>query len=425
MKRILLFALLSAFVTGTALSQETIVRGRVIDKVTRLPVIAANLVLPDGSGTYSMDEGRFKLTIQEFPVLIRISHISYGSTELTLNYAPKSELVIELEEVVGEIGEVQITAKRLRILTEKDDFSIQDYAFDNENLWLLGYTNNQGSRGKLWLSNWFGDTIASVPVKGAESLYRDVFGNVHLVLRDSVYQVYAENRKILFPYSADHDEFFRVMGPVTAGFAGKLVYTDIDLWNQRAKVFYRDAVQSGPQYLTVVEDYEGHLDKRLEYKVGSMWVSLGAKYPVMNGTKVSEIVNNPVRVPLFTWRDTLFVINQYEDSLLSYGPDGKFKRAVAFNYCRNQLLNGIDGGVLYKRIAVLADPVGRGLYLQEHYKTRWTLLPLNTATGQIGARVMLPEYPDMFRISVFGNAVYFLYPEKKYPFYVRLFRYQL
>ncbi|MCX6225856.1 MAG: carboxypeptidase-like regulatory domain-containing protein, partial [Bacteroidia bacterium] len=228
------------------------IRGKVVDKKTRQPVVAANLVLPDGTGAYSMEEGRFSLKVSSFPVKIRISHIAYGTTEIALNFAPKQELVIELEELVGEIGEVQITAKRLRILTENDDFSIQDFAFDKDNLWLLGYTNNQGSKGKLWLANWFGDTISSVPVRSAESLFRDVFSTVHLVLKDSVYQLYARRGKIELPYSSDREEFFGLMEPILAGFAKKLVYRDINLFEQQATIYYRDLTSKGPHLLTVI-----------------------------------------------------------------------------------------------------------------------------------------------------------------------------
>ncbi len=425
MKKLLFFILLGCILTLGANGQGTVVKGRVIDAKSRQPVIAANLVLPDGTGTYSVEDGRFILKIIEFPVLIRISHISYGNSEIELNYAPDKELVVELHELVSEIGEVQVTAKRLRILTEKDDFSIQDFAFDNENLWLLGYTNNQGSKGKLWLSDWFGDTLSSIPVSRAESLYRDVFGSVHVVVRDSVHQLYAGSRTIEVPWSVDRNDFFTMMGPICAGFAEKLVYSDINLWEQKAEVFYRNNLLPGPQLLTVVQDEAGRLDRKLEMKVGSMWLDFGSKYPVKPGTGVSRIIQNPVRVPLFSWRDTLFVINLYKDSLLSYGPDGRFKRAVPFTYCKDAVLGGVDGGVLYKNLTVLADPVGHGLFLLERRKSNWLLFPLNTAYGSIGAPVMIPEFPDMFRITVFGNAVYFLYPEKKYPYYVRLYRYQL
>ena len=310
-------------------------------------------------------------------------------------------------------------------MTEKDDFSIQDFAFDHENLWLLGYTNNQATKGKIWLANWFGDTLASVPVRGAESLYRDVFGTVHMVFKDSVYQLYSETRKIVYPYTYDRDDFFNTMKPIRAGFAENLVYADINSFEQCAKIYYRAAGVWGLRLLTTVEDHLAHMNKLLDTKAPTMWTEFASQYPVTKGSKIFTMIDDAIKVPLFSWKDTLFVINLFKDSLLSYGPNGKFKQAVPFTYCKNLLLNGIDGGVSYKKLTVLADPVGTGLFILERKNTSWILLPLNTGTGAVGQPVLIPEFPDMYNITVFGHAVYFLYPEKKYPYYVRLYRYQL
>jgi hypothetical protein len=417
MKPLILFSCLFFILGGMLAGQEYAVRGRVIDKKTRQPVIGANLVLPGGTGTYSMEEGRFTLKITEFPADIRISHLSYGSTVVTLNFAPVKDLVVELEEQVSEIGEVQVTARRLRILTQKEDFSIQDFAFDNENLWLLGYTGNQAGRGRLWLAGWFGDTITSVPVTGAQSLYRDVFGTVHLILKDSVIQLFGRDNRIFLPYSMGRTDFLSLIEPIRSGFAGKLVYMDLDPWNKSAQIYYRDEFMPGKQWIAVVEDSAGRRDRMLEQKVGSMWLAFAGRYPVMTGSKVSQVIGNPVRVPLFAWRDTLFIINLYKDSLLSYQPSGKFKRAVPFTYGSDRKLT--------VSLHVMADPIGTGLYFLERRNSRWILMPLDTNTGNAGQPVQLPDYPDMFRITVFANAVYFLYPEKKFPYYVRMFRYQL
>lgn len=425
MKQIFWFVFLVALAFRTLAGQETIVKGRVIDKNTRQPVIAANLVLPDGTGTYSIDEGRFTLKIAAFPIVLKISHISYVTQVISLDYAPGTDLLIEMTELVSEIGEVEISTRRLRILTKNDDFSLQDFVFDNENLWLLGYTNNQGSKGKLFLASWYGDTISSISVPQSESLYRDVFGTAYLVLKDSAYQLFGKNGRIALPYAMERNEFSAMMDPILAGFTGKLVYSDIHPWEQRAEIYYRDAYLPGRQLLAIVEDQIGRLNNLLTWRVGSIWTDLAVNYPVKNGTKVSDMIENPVRVPVFSWKDTLFIVNMYKDSLLSYTPFGRFKRSVPFSYCKDVAPGVISGAVRYRKITFLADPVGSGLFLLEHRGSHWTLLPVNTGTGVIGQPVMLPEYPDMYRITVYGNAVYFLYPEKTYPYYVRLFRYQM
>ena len=215
------------------------------------------------------------------------------------------------------------------------------------------------------------------------------------------------------------------MDPIRAGFAENLVYADINSKEQCAKIYCHSAGIWGLRLLTTVEDPLARMKKKMDEYVPTMWTEFASKYPVTRGSKISAMIEDAIKVPLFSWKDTLFVINLFKDSLLSYGPDGRFKRAVPFTYCKNVMLNGIDGGVSYKKLTVLADPVGTGLFILERKNSNWILLPLNTGTGAVGLPVMIPEFADMYNITVFGHAVYFLYPEKKYPFFVRLYRYQL
>ncbi len=436
MKNLLISVILLCTLSFAGYSQGKVVKGRVIDRKTREPVVAANVILPDGTGTHSGEEGRFEVKIDKFPTALRISHISYTGTVIYLDAMPKGEVLAELDVLVSEIGEVEITARRLRILTEKEDYSLRDFAFDNEFLWLLAYTNNQAGKGRLMLSGWFSDTITSIPVENPESLYRDVFGTAYLVMKDSVYQLFGGNRRIELPYAMDRTAFFALMDPIRAGFAGKLVYADIDPWERRAEVYYREAYVPGRQMLTVMEDALGRRDKKLENWVGSMWTEAGAAYGRRGGSrrgstgdsrpgaKVETMISNPMNIPVFTRKDTLYTVNPFVDSLLVYGPDGKFIRSVLFTECREKLETITGTDFIYHKINALNDPIGHGTYLLERRGTAWILKPLDLSTGKSGIPVQLPEYPDMSNITVYAGAVYFLYPEKKWPFYVRLFRYQ-
>ncbi len=436
MKRFLIpFLILLSYLTGpTTAAQE--VRGRIIDRKTREAVIAASIILPDGTGTQSGEYGRFSIQIDKYPAALRISHVSYTGTVIYLDSKPKGEVIAELDQSVSEIGEVEITAKRLRILTEREDYSIRDFVFDDEYLWLLAYTNNQAGRGRLMLSGWFSDTITSIPVENAESLYRDVFGVAYMVMKDSVYQLFGGHRRIELPYAIDRTSFFQMMDPIRAGFAGKLVYADTDPWSRRTEIYYREAYVPVRQVLTVVEDAIERRDKRLEYKVGSMWTDLSSNAAVGRSrrgsgrggqqmSKIETMISNPRNVPVFSCKDTLFAVNPYLDSLLAYTPDGKFLRSVTFSACREKIETITGTDYKYRNITVLTDPIGHGIYMLEHRGLRWMLFPLDVRTGKTGLPIQLPDYPDMSRITVYAGAVYFLYPEKKWPFWVRLFRYQL
>jgi len=419
---------------GNLFSQSVIIRGKVIDKSTRQPVIAASVVLPNGTGTSSDASGDFQLTISRFPVTLTISHVSYGKMQVSLPADPKKQIIIELEELVSDIGEVEIAARKLRILTEKDDFTLQDFAFDWENLWLLGYLNNQATKGRLWLANWFGDTITSIPVQNPERLYADFWGNVHLVMRDSVYHVYGHVKELQVAYSYGRTAFFNALSEVKAAFGNNLVYQKFLPGQQGLHTYYYSGADQKPYFLNVTRDTMEEARVRDEFIYGpQMGLIFAAQSPVWkirreamqamieNKRNQDQAINRHVDVPVFTLNDTLFLVDLYKDSINSYDQAGKYIGSVPIAFHRDSVL----GDVNYKNLDYLVDPIGKRVYILERKATEWVLNHLNTATGLPDLTVPLTDFPGMSGITVFGQAVYFLYPEKKFPYYVRLYRYQL
>jgi len=56
---------------------------------------------------------------------------------------------------------------------------------------------------------------------------------------------------------------------------------------------------------------------------------------------------------------------------------------------------------------------------------RFHINRLNLYTGKVEKRIPLPNYPGMTKITIFKDAIYFLYDQKNYPYFVRLYRYHL
>lgn len=160
---ILIITLLCLIVTGV-ISQGQTLSGIIVDEITKQPVSDSHISMANGIATVSDSSGRFTIAVEKVPVILRITHVSYGHSDITIDRWPEDLLIIRLRKIVADLEEVQITAERMRILTEKDDFSLQDFAFDENNLWMLGYINNRPQRGRLWLANHYGDTIHSIPV---------------------------------------------------------------------------------------------------------------------------------------------------------------------------------------------------------------------------------------------------------------------
>jgi len=412
--------------------QNLEIRGRIIDKNTEYPVAEAHVTT--GSGVVSITDasGYFNLTVTGIPATLRITHVSYGAMIHELTTMPKDLLVIRISQAVTGLKEVQISGNRLRVLTQKEPFSIQEFAIDQDVIWFLGFINNQANQKRLFMANLYGDTLASIPVKGAERLFQDVFRNVHIVFRDSVCQLYhsEENRPELI-YPEERSNFFSLMGDINLSLGQKLIYSKEATGSHLRAVYYIqqndpvrylltlmvDSLEAGRQ--NTVRKIDLAMARFNVPELANMWTEI-LRYS-KRGTRFESVIFKAIPFGLFKSNNELFIVNYLKDSLLNYSDEGKFLRAlpISFHKANNA------GGILYKDLTYLTDPLTQKVYVLEKKISSWTLNPLDPSTGQTEAEIRLPDLPGMDGISVHDHAVYFIYQEKNHPYYNRLYRYQL
>lgn len=405
-----------------AFSQNHQLSGSIIDEKTGQPLSDVHVLLANGRAVITDSLGYFSIGVNKMPVILRITHVSYGQSDVKIQKWPEGLLVIRIQKMISNLEEVLISGERMRILTKDKDFSLQDFAFDDHHLWMLGYTNNQANKGRLFLANQSGDTVSSIPIQGAKGLYKDAFGQVHLVLRDSVIQLFCkDSTSIQLLYSAGKKNFMAHMEPIITGFSNKLVYRNVIQRNEEAFIYYYDEKCRGPQFLTHIVDSLEAIRKEFDQKTRSMWIELKTKKYFMPNTKISGIYNSPVRTPIFSLNDSLYVVNSFKDSLLIYDHKGKFAGSVSISFHKDLMLGDVD----YKEIKFLTDNNFGKVYILERKTAGWSIHPLDTKTGKKQSAIPLPNFPGMTRITVHNNAVYFLYYEKMHPYFTRLYRFQL
>ncbi len=420
-------------ITATSIrAQDRKIQGQIIDKETRNPVVEAHVTTTNGLVVVTDDSGLFELEIPKPPTVIRITHITYGIIEYQVDTSPKGTLVIQIEARTSNLDEIQISGERLRILTKTDNFSIQEFEIDQGVIWFLGHMNNQANRQRLFLANLYGDTLKSIPVKRAQSLYQDVFDNIHIIFKDSSFQLFnPAGDSILFLYPIETTRFFNIMGDVLAAFNNKLIFKQEMPGSYAVKFYYLQQDDPVQHVLTVMTDtleadrewVTNKKDRLMAiYRIpelANMWKTV-LRY-TKRGTKFDQVIRHHVPFELFHTNNDLYIINYLNDSLLCYSIDGKFVKGLPIKFHKEMFLAGTD----YKDLTFLIDPISQNAYLLERYMTRWVLSQINLATGKKGTTIPLPDYSGMDGIYVYDNAVYFTYHEKLHPYYTRLYRYQL
>jgi hypothetical protein len=432
-KRVLVFFI--ALLIGFGGYSQNKISGVIFDEQTGKVVQDAFIMKKNGSGVVSDLQGQFSIDLAKMPAILVVSHVSYGQSEIELTEWPDGMLIIRIQRMISNLQEVQVTADRMRILTEKDDFSLQDFAIDSTNIWMLGYINNRPKFGRLWLANLYGDTLRSIPISKAENLYRDVFGNVHLMYEDSVYQLYGSPDTIVIYPGFSRQDFRRIFNPIKGYFAGKLIYQTYLPFQEGLHTYYYSQTDSLPKLLTCIRDTTGEILQEDEYIYGrcaSVMASLmgaagcgGLKiYQELSWRRdnAKNIFYRRLEVPIISAKKNLYILNYYKDSLLSYDASGAYLDSRLISFHKNL---EIFKGIRYGNLTYSYDPISDRVYILERKERGWVLSMLNTESGEIQKTIPLPDFPGMTGITISNNAVYFLYPEKHYPFYSRLYRYQL
>lgn len=432
MRAFFLFGML--IISGLCFGQNHKLSGTIRDHETQLPVPGASVTRSDGQGTITDANGFFSLMISSFPATFVVSHVSYERTEVSLPADPKKPLTISLHQKISDIPEVQISAKRMRILTEDSDFSLLDIACGKEILWMLGFIRNHHSQGRLWQANLYGDTIRSLPVAKPEELFTDPFGNVHLLTSDSAYQLFNNGTEILLLYSSEKASFLESMDVIKVVYADKMVYQDYlpDSEGLQTRWISTDSHKKG--LLCSIRDSAEEARQTFEYIYGKdmylyhlarselLITRIEAKNQIrFNRLTQDSVFNRNVKVPVFATDDSLYLVNLYKDSLNVYDDSGVYAGSRHINFHRDSILFDVS----YRSIRYLKDPVTQNIFLLIRRIASWDLIMLDLPSGKPGRTVPLPDFPGMTSIQVHGNAVYFLYAEKDFPFYNRLYRYQL
>jgi len=79
----------------------------------------------------------------------------------------------------------------------------------------------------------------------------------------------------------------------------------------------------------------------------------------------------------------------------------------------------------YMEWSFIIDPITKKTFVLERKNSSHLLYPFNLSSGTIGNPVSLPKYGGITNIRLFNDNVFFLYNEKTFPHYVRLFRLQM
>ncbi|MEA1876382.1 MAG: carboxypeptidase-like regulatory domain-containing protein [Bacteroidota bacterium] len=418
-KQSTLLILLFVFVYNLSLGQSQEISGQLIDIDTKEGIATATVVISPTNGVVTDPDGNFSISAEKYPLELTVSHISYGVQTFTLSYQPKGKIVFRLEKVITDIPEILVSGKCLQVLTNGADYSVFNFEFDQKHMWFIGMLDNRPNKTRLFMAGLIGDTISSIPVSLPITFKKDVFGNVHLETIDSIFQLVEVKGKIELLYGERRDVYFRIMKgyqcTLGKGLVHFLSYSNL----QESYVYYIDSTMAKAEPILIIKD-EPDDYSWLPASLRQMGDILGARTLQLILDQQRSYFRELQSESIFKLKDSLYVTDLSNDKLLTIGPNQQLIRSVpiSFHHQSKPTLTN-----LFKNFHdIITDPLSNHAYVVFHKNNNWRFFPLNPITGKTGSQIVLPRYNAMSNIRIHGGAVYFIYPEKIYPFFQRIYR---
>lgn len=195
--------------TGLSHAQLVHITGQVIDSHDAKGLKNVNISLAMSTfGTISGEGGEFDLVTDTLPANLVFSHIGYKTKRVWVEMDVRN-LVVLLDPEVKMLQEVEVLDKTVPYPFFKDEkYSVLDYEVDQDLIYLLVYKFRR-SHSELLCKTLSGDTLVpACPIFFKPTgLFLDCLGFLHVLSKDSIYQVYLGRDSLQLTHRYPLDRF--------------------------------------------------------------------------------------------------------------------------------------------------------------------------------------------------------------------------
>lgn len=172
------------------------ISGKIIDFKTKEPIgFVIVQVLFEGSATQSRNNGTFKINYRIKEPIIVIRKLGYETLTINIDSSMKFPLLINLKAQSKDLSEVIVSANKPSRRLVDNAFYVADYQLIHNQILLLGDINEIPY---LRLITKDGEVLHTTKLKRQPytTLFKDCFGNVHVLGDFSSTQIYIADNKI-------------------------------------------------------------------------------------------------------------------------------------------------------------------------------------------------------------------------------------
>lgn len=406
--------------TAIAQNQGFVIKGQVFDSKTNAPIANANIYVNETfSGTTTNTKGTYQLKVPSTPAILVFSCVGYTRRYFTFTTPQTSEFTVSLEPSLNEIPEVIISAKRTPVsISDEQDLYVTDYDFYDSHILLLGHPGKRSLETLLVLMDRMGKRILKKVISKGENLYRDPFNNLHLLTADTAYQVYYDGKDIQLLYPNDKEKFMTAFPEFLELYHNKIILRQYDFEDQALMYYFYNPADSSIQRFWAAATDE--VLRKVDGVRGSIRITPDGKgfsrFDLFNSDErfIKMAFYSPIFCPLEIINDTIYIFNFTTGLIETYG-----QRGSVIDSPTSMTFQLTDG---WQR-SLYNDRVTGKIYTEFKLKGISELREINIKTGMLDPQVIrIPQFAFISKLMVHDGFLYFLYEEKLFPNFMRLYR---
>ena len=354
-------------------------------------------------GTVTDGTGAFSFFCDTIPAMLIVSFVGFESKSVLLDET-SFRLSLYLRRKAIDLNEVEIKANLLEPFFKDDHYAVLDYDVDSNLVWLLIF-RQRISQSVLICKNLLGDTVATSgpftfkPV----SIFRDCIGTLHVLSRDSGFQVFRSGDSIQLIHPVKLKKFEDILKNCVASNKEILFFRKVTDHGLSVEYFGVNRNTMMKQTLTRVGDEEKLKMKRRNNE--DAYLLRIEKPPdsrenFVTWNYVHKILYRPVKAMLYQ-------VGQYTCIFNTPGRQVEFyDHAGNFSYKLLLQVEKVNDGRWTQDVEI--DKTSDKVYTTFLRNGTCTLYEINLNNGGLIRRLSLEHaYPE--KVKVYNGWVYYLY----------------
>jgi hypothetical protein len=405
-------------VAGFSAYSQIQINGLVTDITTGKPIANASIVIPNQKVATTTDTcGHFYLSSGQLPLRIEISHLSYEEQKLLVSAA--EQLFIQLIPKTYSISEVVVDGNQYKRICRDPGFYIIDYQITGEDIYYLGYQASSQT-GILRIQNIFTRKEHQIEIDRPLNLKKDYLGNIHLVTKDSVYQVFRDTSIHLLYANGNkprYHELFSFIHP----FGPFLIKKEVKENNQAISFLAIDTTDFSTD--VIYESFDTDMFKDFnQAKRFRMWIYRGdgkcSSNPALANVMFrlysfdKQVIYRPRDAWLEIKDELITILDPNSSQLIVLDKNFQIRRSKSLDFTRSSGNNDL---------MLLKDQKSNQLYMINMNWGHVDLYYIDPLALKWKLILSLDGYLNINNPQVYGDTLYFLYLTKTYPSVVSLF----